>query len=150
MAIDRMEWHYGSNDYPEGLPAENAGTHIGMYLAFVFSQGMAGEHIIKELSDLLEKLKRREITGFEFFDTYRGDEKFFAQDLDDDGEEFTIDYYHTSEFTKQFGEYFDDYCNVFSEYPSPYHVEDTWENFDRLKPILDKRLQQWRDWLNAG
>ena len=34
MAIDRMDWHYGG-DYPEGLPTENGGTHIGFYLTWI-------------------------------------------------------------------------------------------------------------------
>jgi hypothetical protein len=31
-----------------------------------------------------------------------------------------------------------------ADLPSPYHVPDTWESFDKLKPVLDKRLDDWR------
>jgi len=158
MAIDRMDWHYGEDNYPKDLPPENGGTHIGMYLAFVFSQGMAGEIHVEESINSLEKLKRREITGLDFL-IHECDEKFWDEDLNEEGEAFTLDYYQQdSAFAKQFGWYMQDYCNVFNahaaaqgfEYPSTYHVENTWQNFERLKPILDKRLQQWRSWRNAG
>ena len=32
------------------------------------------------------------------------------------------------------------------EYPSVYHVQNTWEKFDQLKPILDQRFSQWQAW----
>lgn len=41
MAYDRIDWHSGG-DYPAGLPEENGGIHIGMFLAWAFGQGMAG------------------------------------------------------------------------------------------------------------
>jgi hypothetical protein len=42
MAYDRIDWHSGG-EYPDDLPAENGGIHIGMFLAWAFGQGMAGE-----------------------------------------------------------------------------------------------------------
>jgi hypothetical protein len=33
MAYDRADWHYGS-DFPNDVPDENGGTHIGMFLAW--------------------------------------------------------------------------------------------------------------------
>jgi len=154
MAIDRMDVYYGANDYPKDLPPENGGTHIGMYLAWAFSQGMAGDINLELSAEALEKLKRREITGRDFF-INECDEKFCEEDLNEEGMAFTLDYYFSkSAFAEQFGEYIQDYCNLFNttqtfEYPSIFHVENTWQNFDRLKPILDKRLQQWRSWRNA-
>jgi len=159
MAIDKMEWHYAEDNYPTDLPDENSGTHIGLYLAWAFSQGLVGEIHLEEPTDALEKLKRREITGLDFL-INQCDEKFWDEDLNEEGAAFTLAYYQPedSAFSKQFGEYMQDYCDVFNtwaasqgfEYPSIYHVENTWQNFDRLKPILDKRLQQWRRWRNAG
>ena len=38
-----------------------------------------------------------------------------------------------------------DYEDVLGDdLPSLYHVEDTWANFDRLAPVLDARLAEWR------
>lgn len=35
--IDRADWHY-DGQYPKGLPPENGGTHIGMFLVWVAIQ----------------------------------------------------------------------------------------------------------------
>jgi hypothetical protein len=154
MAYDRMDWHYGG-EYPDDLPAKNGGTYIGMFLAWAFSQGMAGEFHREESAKELEQLARREITGVDFL-IKACDEKFWNIDLDERGNAFTIDYYYdaNSAFTQQYGCYLDDYCNVFNrhaaaqgfEYPSIYHVENTWDNFEHLKPVLDQRFAQWQQW----
>ncbi|MEJ7666788.1 MAG: hypothetical protein WKG07_48425 [Hymenobacter sp.] len=42
MAFDKMDWHYGSENFPKHLPDENGGTHIGMYLAWIIENKMIG------------------------------------------------------------------------------------------------------------
>jgi hypothetical protein len=44
-----------------------------------------------------------------------------------------------------FRAYFDDYCAVFEEADTAYHVEDTWGNFERLPPVIDRRFAEWQD-----
>jgi hypothetical protein len=126
-----------------------------MFLAWAFGQGMAGEVHREDSAKELEQLAKREITGLDFL-MEAGDEKFWEMDLDERGNAFTIDYYYdaNSAFARQHGSYLDDYCHVFNrhtadhgfEYPSIYHVENTWENFERLKPVLDQRFAQWQRW----
>ena len=29
--------------------------------------------------------------------------------------------------------------------PTVYHVKDTWQNYDLLKPVIDKRYEDWRN-----
>lgn len=28
--------------------------------------------------------------------------------------------------------------------PTTYHVPDTWETYEKIKPVLDKRFQEWK------
>jgi hypothetical protein len=66
------------------------------------------------------------------------DEKFFPELLSREGKAFTHDYYETDE-------YLTDYDRVLGgELETLYHVEDTWENYDRMAPVLDERLAAWR------
>jgi hypothetical protein len=157
MAYDRIDWHSGG-DYPDDLPGENGGIHIGMFLAWAFDQGMAGELHREEWPELLEQLARREITGLGFL-LYACDGKFWEEDLDERGNAFVRDYYElNTDFGKEYGSYLQDYCDIFNrdaadrgfEYSSIYHVDNTWENFDRLKPVLDQRFAQWQRWCRAG
>lgn len=153
MAYDRIDWHSGG-EYPADLPEENGGIHIGLFLAWAFSQGMVGEFHREESARLLGLLARREITGLVFL-VEACDGKFWEEDLDERGNAFAIEYYDDkSAFAQQYGSYLNDYCDVFNrhadnegfEYPSIYHVENNWENFERLKPVLDERLAQWKVW----
>jgi hypothetical protein len=136
MAYDRADWHYGGN-YPSDLPPENGGTHIGMFLAWAAGAGLIGELHVQESADELRKLREREITGCQFLFTVC-DEKFWEEDLNAEGNAFAQDYYASDE-------YFDDYSKILGDRcETLYHVEDSWENFDRLRPLLDQRLDNWR------
>jgi hypothetical protein len=65
---------------------------------------------------------------------------FTDEDLNDEGNAFAQAYF---DFEK--GAYLSDYDRVLTGgLPSQYHVADTWGNFDALRPVLDKRLEEWR------
>jgi len=152
MAYDRIDWHSGG-EFPAGLPDNNGGTHIGMFLAWAFCRGMAGEFHREESAEMIKRLLRREITGLDFL-IEACDEKFWDEDLNDQGNAFAADYYNKSAFATHHGSYLADYRDVFNryaaehgfEYPTVYHVENSWENFDRLKPMLDQRFDEWQAW----
>ena len=43
MAIDNANWHYGGDGFPEDLPPEAGGTHIGMFLAWAIINHLESE-----------------------------------------------------------------------------------------------------------
>jgi len=134
--IDRADWHYGGN-YPSELPPENGGTHIGMYIAWIMLRDLASKELIQHAGDTYTWVLDREVTGRTLLLT-KLDEKFFDQLLTPEGREFTRSYYETNGFAN-------DYDRVLGgDLPTLYHVADTWENFDKLAPILDERLAAWR------
>jgi hypothetical protein len=68
------------------------------------------------------------------------DEKFFPELLNKEGKAFTHDYYESND-------YINDYDTTLGgDLESLYHVEDTWDNYDKIAPVLDQRLQAWRSW----
>ena len=134
--IDRADWHYGGN-YPAGLPPENAGTHIGMYLAWIVHRNHGSSELAVLAGDTYSWVLSREVTGRDLLFT-KLDEKFFYQLLSPEGEAFTRSYYESNGYAN-------DYDRVLGgELPSLYHVRDSWENFDKLAPVLDDRLAAWR------
>ncbi len=138
MAYDKAEWHYGG-DFPDDLPIENGGTHIGMFISWIFNTDLYSEEIIEEyeLSDEVDNLKNRNVTGREFLFDFL-DEVFFDEFLSDEGIEFTEYYYE--------GDYIEDYENTLAQnLPSTYHVEDTWENYDKIAQVIDKRFSKWKN-----
>ena len=135
-SIDRAEWHY-AGDFPRDLPPEAGGTHIGMYLAWIIQRDLGSATLRKYARDSLGLLKARKITGRELLFTEL-DEKFFETLLSRVGREFTRDYYES-------GCYVDDYEDVLGgSFPSLYHVVDSWENYDRLAPIIERRFASWQ------
>jgi hypothetical protein len=135
MKYDDASWHYGVDEYPKELPREAAATHTGMFLAWAVLCGLGGELAAQELP----KLRARAVTpGKFFFDTCDG--KFVDEDLNDEGNRFVRAY-----FDLENGTYLKDYDRVLcAGLETAYHVPDTWSNFDRLKPRLDRRLDEWR------
>ena len=136
-SIDRAEWHY-AGDFPRDLPPEAGGTHIGIYLAWIIHRDLGSATLRKYARDSLGLLKARKITGRELLFTELN-EKFFDTLLNRVGREFTRDYYES-------GCYVDDYEEVLGgSFPSLYHVVDSWENYDRLAPVIDRRFASWQE-----
>jgi hypothetical protein len=136
MKYDDASWHYGS-DFPDDLLDEAGATHTGMFLAWALLSGLAGDIHINEIPEGLVSLQKRSTTPGQFFLSYC-DGKFTDEDLNEEGNAFTVDYY-------QEGAFFEDYEEaVAADLPAIYYVADTWENFDQLKPIFDQTLREWK------
>lgn len=140
MAIDRIDWH-SDGDFPDDLPEENGGTHIGMYLAWIINNDLHGDPHRKDDSiKAVEKLKRREITGLDFL-IEQCDMKFWQEDLNEHGQAFTEFYYANDQTAKYHFDYAEALAN---DLPTVYHVQNTWENYDRISKMIDKRYEDWK------
>jgi hypothetical protein len=135
MKYDDASWHYGG-DFPSELPHEAGATHIGMFLAWALTRDLVGALHVEESQEAVEEVRSRRMTGAEFLIS-QCDEKLTDEDLSDLGNEFARQYYEET--------YFDDYCAEFEEADTAYHVEDTWENFERLALVIDRRFAEWQD-----
>ncbi len=136
MKYDDASWHYGG-DFPEDLPSEAGATHIGMFVAWGMLNGLAGVLYTDEFPKDLERLRKRQLTPGQFL-IECSDEKFVDEDLNDEGNAFAAAYFDDM--------YVSDYeSTLASTLPSIYHVSDTWENFDKLSPIIAKRFSAWKE-----
>ncbi len=135
MKYDDATWHSGG-EYPEDLPPENGATHIGMFLAWAIGRDLAGELLREDSTEDLASLQTRRTTPGEFL-CRCCDSQLTNEDLNDVGNQFAQRYYEK--------EYHADYESVFGgDVETLYHVEDRWENFDRLKPVIDSRFDAWK------
>lgn len=141
--IDRMDWHYGG-DFPDYLLKENGGTHIGMYLTWIIENGLIGELHVEDSTEAIERVLSRQITGRDFL-IEQCDEKLWDEDLSNEGSSFTLYYYQFEEEPKH-RKYIDDYIDTLAhrDLKSLYEIENSWENYDKLKPIIDKRFIEWK------
>jgi hypothetical protein len=138
MTYDDATWHAGEN-FPDDLPAEAAATHTGIFLAWALLAGLGSEFHVREQSNELERLRQRRTTPGQFFLRVCSG-KFLDEDLNAEGNAFAQAY-----FELESGTYFGDYREYLVKgLASEYHVADTWTNFEKLRPVLDRRLANWR------
>jgi hypothetical protein len=142
MKYDDAAWH-SSGEFPADLPAEAGATHTGMFVAWALLSGLAGDIHTEDFPEDIPKLEKRAVTPAEFF-LWSCDGKFTDEDLNPEGNAFAEKYYGFES-----DQYLADYEATFGlstpEGPSGlYYVTDSWANFERLKPILDRRLAEWR------
>jgi hypothetical protein len=133
MVYDKAKWHSDGN-FPKGLPYENGGTHIGMFLAWAIIHGMAGPDLIADAGDDLTVLQSRQITGrtllFRHLDGVLSDE-----DLSKNGNMFAAHYYKR---------YMGEYDRLIRQrLPTAYHASDDWPTYDQVSAMIDKRYSEY-------
>ena len=134
-SIDRADWHL-NEDFPENLPEENCGTHVGMYINWVIDSNLIGEIHKEDSSEGIIDVKSKRITGRDFFFDYC-DGKFWSDDLNSIGLLFTEDYYSSNK-------YFEDYATTLDDgSESIFTIENSWENYQKIKIVIDRRFKDW-------
>lgn len=141
MTYDRADWHSGGQ-FPPDLPPECGGTHIGIFLAWAILNDLEGDLHREDSHEELRLVRERRITGRDFL--FRAcDGKFWDEDLNDEGNAFAGWYY--SGEGGGYGPYLADYESTLAGgLPSLYHVEDRWEIYDRIAPVIDRRYADWK------
>lgn len=135
---DDTSWHSGG-DFPKDLPPEAGATHTGMFLVWGLLSGLAGEFHGEDSPEGVVALRARSVTPGAFFIRFC-DGKFTDEDFSNAGNSFALKYYDF-----QTGKYLSDYCAAVGvTIDRIYYAADTWENFERLRPVLDKRFAEWK------
>lgn len=132
---DNAKNHFLGN-FPSTLPIEQAYVHIGIYLGWIIDNELYSDYFREEAETEIYRFKRREITSAilsEIWDGYLGYELF-----NDEGNMFTYYYYGG-------GLYRRDYEMILCKgLPSLYHVQDSWENYDKISKQIGKRFDDWK------
>ncbi len=132
---DNAKNHFLGN-FPESLPIEQAYVHIGMYLGWVVDNELYSEFFEDEAGVQIFRFQRREMSCTilsEVWDGYLGHELFSKT-----GNMFTYYYYGGGIYKK-------DYEKLLAgSLPSLYHVQDTWENYDRMAEKISERYEEWK------
>jgi len=130
MKYDDASWHY-DGDFPVGLPKKNGATHIGMFVAWLIERDLLSRALRADAEKELALVKKRKMTGARFLIEVC-DEKLLDEDLSPEGNRFAQTYFQKK--------YLDDYGDLFGDdVESLYELNDSWKNYDRLRPILDRR-----------
>jgi hypothetical protein len=133
---DNAKNHFLGN-FPESLPIEQAYVHIGMYLGWIIENDLYSEYFEDEAEIQIFRFKNRQLNPTilsELWDGYLGYELFTKE-----GNMFTYYYYGGGLYRKDYEELLAD------ELPSLYHVEDSWDNFERISKKITERYNEWKE-----
>lgn len=137
VVYDKADWHAGTCD-EQGLDPHQAFVHTGLFVTWLIDHDMfAGE-----FAAAAPEVKARALTGPSFFER-EVDGTLVDEMLTADGNAFAQAY-----FDLDAGQYLSDYGDVFaidqSDPAAAYSVEDTWESYDKLRPVIDARYAVFR------
>lgn len=119
------------------------GIHIGFYLTWIIENNLESEDLQEDAIDELEMIRKREMDGLAFL-IQVCDEKFISDDLGDEGYAFTQHYYESEN-----NNYFEDFERVLAQgLSSSYYVENSWDNYDKIAPVITNAYKKWKKEIN--
>lgn len=128
-------------DFPASLPIEKAYLHIGIYMGWVIDMKLYSEYFEEEASTEIYRFSRREIGCIILAEIWNG--ALSHELFNDETNLFTYYYYAGGLFKK-------DYTEVLvKSHKTIYHVEDTWENYEKLRDRMTERFIEWKKLTNA-
>ncbi len=135
---DKAKWHFGG-DFPKDLDDFQGYVHTGMFLGWLIDNDLVSDEFKNDHSEEIEKFKQHKLTGPEIFERCC-DGVLVVEDINELGNRFALPY-----FDFETGLYLGDYEKSLAEnLPSLYYVADTWDNYIKLKEVLDKRFSDWK------
>jgi hypothetical protein len=139
---DKAKWHYGG-DFPEDLDDFQGYIHTGMFLGWLIDQDLVSNRFKKEHEEEIKLFKEKKLSGAQVYQRAL-DGVLMLEDISELGNRFGIYYFNMDN-----GEYLVDYENILgANLPSLYHVQDTWDNYYKLKEMLDSKFAEWQQMIN--
>jgi len=134
---DKAKWHFGG-DFPEELDDFQGYVHTGLFLGWLIDKDLVSDEFKNDHNKEIEQFKKTEMTGAQIFECCC-DGVLMIEDLSELGNRFALPYFNFDS-----GQYLNDYETTFlHSIPTIYHVNDTWDNYQKIKNILDKRFDDW-------
>jgi len=139
VTFDKAKWHLNS-DFPPDLNPNQVYVHTGLFVTWLIENDLFDSEFKNQNTKGIQALLSRNIFPSQFYAEYL-DGIFDADGLKEDATDFTSEYF---DFEK--GKYVTDYLATLDpddKLPTIFHIQDTWENFDKLRPVLNERFQNW-------
>lgn len=132
---DKSKYHSDSRDFPRELPASQASVHIGFFLRWLIEHGLTGTEWRSDFESEVAATLAGAMSPSELVDRTGG--VLTSDMLTRDGKAFVDRYY---------GDYLRDYEALFAgERKTIYEVEDSRENYNRVRHLLDAVIKRWEE-----
>jgi hypothetical protein len=110
-----------------------------MYVGWLIDNNLLDEDSFTDSKEAINEFKNKHMTGPQFYETQL-DGVLLMDDISETGNRFSFNY-----FDFDTGQYLNDYeATLVKELPSLYHVQDTWENYEKIKRVMDNRFSEWK------
>ncbi len=123
-------------DFPASLPIEKAYLHIGIYMGWIIDHDLYSEYFEDEASTEIYRFKRREIGCIILAEIWNG--SLSHELFSDQTNLFTFYYYAGGIFKIDYNEL------LVKSHKTIYHVEDSWENYDKISKRISERFEEWQ------
>lgn len=134
--IDDARIHFRIGGFTMFMPLEQAYLHIGIFLGWVIENHLYSEYFQEEGETSIFRFEHKAISCIILGEVWDG--VVSKEQLNEEGQAFA-EYYYCS------GQYIEDYKETLAQgLVSMYYVEDTLENYNRMKVVLDKRFKEWK------
>jgi hypothetical protein len=137
MVYDKAKYHY-EGEFPADIPSTQAFVHSGLFLGWIIDSGLASDEFLSDFGEEVSQFRERKLTGPQLYAVCDG---VLSDDiLNEEGNRFAQAY-----FDFETGPYLREYKALLgSKLPSLYYVQDTWDNYEKLKQHLDERFHDWK------
>ena len=137
LAYDKAEWHM-AGDFPKDADQFQAYVHTGMFLGWCIDNDLVSDRFKDDLANEIEHFRQKKLTGSQIFQRCC-DGVLTLEDLNETGNRFAMAYFELDK-----GPYLIDYEQTLAQnLPSIYHVEDTWDNYEKLTKVINERYAAW-------
>ena len=134
--FDKAKFHDGAVEQL-GLDEEQSFVHTGLFFAWLINNGLMSDFFVDETGSMIQKLKDRKISPSTVYKNWDG--VLIGDMLSDEGFNFSMSYF---DFDK--GTYIADYEKAFNVTGDKvFTVKDTWDNYDKIKPLIDAAYKKW-------
>jgi hypothetical protein len=141
---DKAKWHFGG-DFPDDLDDFQGYVHTGMFLGWLIDNDLMSDEFKSDHEEEIKEFGVKELTGSQIFERCC-DGVLMLEDISELGNRFALHYF---DFDK--GKYLADYeATLSSGLPTMYHVADEWNNYIKLKVVLDNRFSDWNNQKNKN
>jgi hypothetical protein len=136
---DKAKWHY-DGEFPDDLDEFQGFVHTGMFLGWLVDNDLMSDQFNSDFEEEIQEFKKQKLKGSQIFERCC-DGVLMLEDISELGNRFALHY-----FDFDTGKYLADYeATLANSLPTMYHVADTWDNYKKLKVVLDKRFSEWEN-----
>ncbi len=140
---DKAKYH-AETVQQHGLPKEHAMNHAVFFLRWLIENRLMSDFFEEETTEILLQFRANQCSIHQIYEWWNC--CLVYEMLPDEGNVFATQYFN---FEK--GQYLDDYTATLQQnLPTEFHIAYSEENYQRLKPVIDRRYENRANLTKSG